>query len=129
MTEFLTARAAASPDALAPDGSEVRLLTALQGGSFAHFTLPAGKISRAVVHSHVEEIWYFLTGGGMLWRSAGDQELLQAIQSGDCVAIPAGTKFQFRADWDTALQFVAITMPPWPGAQEAVAVEGMWPTG
>ena len=106
----------------------MRLLAALKGGSFAHFTLPAGKIAHAVEHRNVEEIWYFLTGGGVLWRSAGDQELLQQVKAGDCVAIPKGTKFQFRADWDTPLQFVAITMPPWPGPEEAVRVEGMWPT-
>jgi mannose-6-phosphate isomerase-like protein (cupin superfamily) len=52
------------PDAVAPDGSEVRLLAALAGGSFAHFTLAPNAVSAAVAHRTVEEIWYFVAGGG-----------------------------------------------------------------
>ena len=54
----------AAPDAYAPDGSEVRLLAALKGGSFAHFTLGAGGVSAPVAHRTVEEIWYVVAGGG-----------------------------------------------------------------
>ena len=52
------------PDAVAPDGTSVRLLGALAGGSFAHFELPAGAVSHAVCHRTVEEIWYFVAGRG-----------------------------------------------------------------
>ena len=126
MVDFPSAHPAISPDATAPDGSEVRLLMALKGGSFAHFTLAPGTISRAVRHGHVEEIWWFVSGKGALWRQEGDQEKIEPVKPGLCVAIPPRTAFQFRADWDAPLVFVAITMPPWPGAQEAEAVEGMW---
>ena len=34
--------------------------------------------------------------------------------------------FQFRADADSVLAFVAITMPPWPGMDEAVPLQGPW---
>lgn len=44
-------------DVLAPDGSEVRILLALAGGSMSHFLLPPGQVSRAVRHRTVEEIW------------------------------------------------------------------------
>lgn len=37
-------------DAVAPDGSEVRVLVGGQNGSMAHFTLPAGEVSVAVGH-------------------------------------------------------------------------------
>ena len=40
----------------APDGGEVRVLLALEGGSFAHFALEPGKTSIAVTHRTVEEI-------------------------------------------------------------------------
>ncbi len=33
-----------APDVMAPDGSEVRILCRLSGGSMAHFTLPAGRV-------------------------------------------------------------------------------------
>jgi mannose-6-phosphate isomerase-like protein (cupin superfamily) len=126
MADFPSAHPAPSPDAVAPDGSEVRLLTALKGGSFAHFTLGPGEISRAVRHKNVEEIWYFVSGEGALWRQEGEQEKIEPVRPGLTVAIPAGMAFQFRAAWDAPLVFVAVTMPPWPGEQEAETVEGMW---
>ena len=126
MVDFPSAHPAPAPDAIAPDGSEVRLLTALKGGSFAHFTLSPGAISRAVRHKHVEEIWFFVSGEGALWRQEGEREKIEPVRPGLTVAIPAGMAFQFRAGWDTPLVFVAVTMPPWPGEQEAEVVEGMW---
>src|SRR5579862_6373844 len=97
MVDFPSAKPADKPDATAPDGSEVRLLTALKGGSFAHFTLGPGAISRAVRHKNVEEIWWFVSGEGALWRQEGDQEKIEPVRPGLCVAIPPGMAFQFRA--------------------------------
>jgi mannose-6-phosphate isomerase-like protein (cupin superfamily) len=114
-------------DVLAPDGSEVRLLLRLAGGSMAHFTLPPGEVSRAVAHRTVEEIWYVTGGAGAMWRSQDGRAEVTALAPGVCVSIPAGTAFQFRAGPDAPLTAVAITMPPWPGADEAVFVEGAWP--
>ena len=49
-------------DATAPDGTAVRLLLSLAGGSMAHFELPAGAVSHAVTHRTVEEIWFVVSG-------------------------------------------------------------------
>ena len=62
MPEFRTLALPAEPVALAPDGTLVRVLLALDRGSLAHFELPAGAVSHAVKHRTVEEIWYFLSG-------------------------------------------------------------------
>ena len=43
-------------DYLAPDDSEIRLLTGFDCGNLCHCTLPAGKISKAVKHKTVNEI-------------------------------------------------------------------------
>jgi hypothetical protein len=43
----------ALPDAVAPDGSDVRVLLRLSRGSMAHFELGAGRVSRAVAHRTV----------------------------------------------------------------------------
>jgi len=126
MRAFETKALGAAPDAVAPDGTAVRLLTALAGGSFAHFELPAGAVSHAVVHRTVEEIWYFVAGRGELWRSAGDCEEVVAVGPGICATIPVGTRFQFRAAPDAPLAFVAVTIPPWPGGHEAEVVAGRW---
>ena len=123
---FATKRLPAMPDAIAPDGSAVRVLLALAGGSLAHFELPAGTTSRAVAHRTVEEIWYFLGGRGEMWRRLGDQEEVVAVGPGVCITIPAGTRFQFRALGDEPLAAVGVTMPPWPGDDEAYEVPGIW---
>jgi mannose-6-phosphate isomerase-like protein (cupin superfamily) len=116
----------AEPDARAPDGSEVRLLASLAGGSFAHFTLSAGATSAAVSHRTVEEIWYFIAGEGEIWRKYRGEASVVEVKAGVALTIPLGTEFQFRANGGTALSFVAVTMPPWPGPDEAFSVVGPW---
>jgi mannose-6-phosphate isomerase-like protein (cupin superfamily) len=124
----LTARTlAAAADVIAPDGCEVRILAASARGSMAHFTLLPGEVARAVVHRTVEELWYFLTGTGRMWRQLGDREEIAAVGPGVSLAIPAGTRFQLRNDGAGPLAAVAVTMPPWPGEDEARLVEGPWP--
>ena len=126
MRVFETKTLGAAPDAVAPDGTAVRLLAALSGGSFAHFELQAGAVSHAIVHRTVEEIWYFVAGRGEMWRRAGDQEEVVAVGPGVCATIPLGTRFQFRASPEAPLAFVAVTLPPWPGEGEAETVDGRW---
>lgn len=123
---FATQALAADPDATAPDGTAVRLLLQLAGGSMAHFELPAGAVSHAVTHRTVEELWYVVAGRGLLWRRASDHESVEPLAPGVAATIPLGAWFQFRAADDGPLAFVAVTMPPWPGVEEAVAVKGPW---
>jgi mannose-6-phosphate isomerase-like protein (cupin superfamily) len=127
MSPFGTKRLPAQPDVLAPDGSQVRLLLQLTGGSLAHFELAPGHTSRAVVHRTVEEIWYFLGGQGEMWRRFGDQEEVTAVEAGVSITLPVGTRFQFRSLGPEPLAALGITMPPWPGAAEACEVPGKWP--
>ncbi|HXE24374.1 MAG TPA: hypothetical protein VN637_05755, partial [Roseiarcus sp.] len=56
----------ANVDAVAPDGTAVRLLLSLAGGSMAHFELPAGAVSHGVRHRTVEEIWFMVGGRGRI---------------------------------------------------------------
>jgi mannose-6-phosphate isomerase-like protein (cupin superfamily) len=114
------------PTVVAPDGSDVRVLLALAGGSMAHFELAAGRVSHAVRHRTVEEIWYVVAGRGEMWRRKGEQEEVVALEPGVCLTLPVGTHFQLRSAPAQALGAVAVTMPPWPGADEAVHVEGPW---
>ncbi len=124
---FATCRLPAAPDVVAPDGSDVRILLALPGGSMAHFTLAPGETSRAVVHRSVEEIWFVVSGRGEIWRHADARDELTTLEPGVCLTIPVGTRFQFRATDGDALAAVAVTMPPWPGGDEAILVDGKWP--
>jgi mannose-6-phosphate isomerase-like protein (cupin superfamily) len=126
MRSFDTKKLPLVEDVIAPDGSEVRLLLTLKGGSMAHFQLPAGRVARAVRHRTVGEIWYFLSGQGDMWRSDGTHEKTTTVSAGVCVTIPLGTTFQLRAAPDGPLAAIAITMPPWPGEDEAEIVAGTW---
>jgi mannose-6-phosphate isomerase-like protein (cupin superfamily) len=113
-------------DVLAPDGSEVRILAGSERGSMAHFTLPPGQVSLAVVHRSVEEIWYVIAGQGRMWRKTGDVETVTDLTPGLSLTIAVGTQFQFRNDGVDALKAVAVTIPHWPGVDEAVLVGGKW---
>jgi mannose-6-phosphate isomerase-like protein (cupin superfamily) len=123
---FNTKSLPATRDAVAPDGSDVRVLVATTRGSFAHFELAAGETSVAVRHRTVEEIWYFLQGRGQMWRELDGHEQMVGVASGVCIAIPTGTAFQLRASGREPLAAIAATMPPWPGPGEAVIVDGPW---
>ncbi len=126
-TGFDTMQLRDAPDAVAPDGSDVRVLLRLGRGSMAHFELGAGRVSRAVAHRAVDEIWYILAGQGQMWRRQADRQETVALRPGTCVSIPAGTHFQFRSAGDGPLAAVGVTMPPWPGDAEAYDVPGTWP--
>jgi len=127
MNSFETIRLQNSVDAIAPDGSEVRVLLQGRAGSMAHFALPPGQTSKAVAHRTVEEIWFFLSGEGELWRKLpGGAEEIVRVEPRVCVTIPLGTHFQFRCLSSEPLTAVAVTMPPWPGDGEAVLVKGRW---
>jgi mannose-6-phosphate isomerase-like protein (cupin superfamily) len=113
-------------DAIALDGSEVRLLCGMTRGALAVFSLGPDAVSQAVAHRTVEEIWYFTAGHGRFWRQLGEAEEITEIGPGVSISIPTGTHFQYRCDGAEPLVAVAVTMPPWPGAGEAYPVDGIW---
>jgi mannose-6-phosphate isomerase-like protein (cupin superfamily) len=128
MTDFPweTKHLPAPRTAVAPDGSEVRVLLQVSGGSMAHFELGPGETSIAVVHKTIEELWYFLSGRGEMWRKKDDQEQVVEVGPDDCLTIPVGTRFQFRSFGFEPLAAVGATIPPWPGEGEALETEGHW---
>ena len=123
---FETRQISSSPHVIAPDGSEVRILCQMKRGSMAHFTLPPGAVSIAVAHHTIEEVWYLTSGRGRMWRRLDSVEEIVEVAPGLSITIPVGAHFQFRCDGDEPLAAVGVSMPPWPGAAEAYAVEGPW---
>jgi mannose-6-phosphate isomerase-like protein (cupin superfamily) len=126
MTALMCKHLPAARDAVAPDGSDVRLLLGLKEGGMAHFQLGPGETSTAVTHRTIEEIWFFLSGQGEMWRRHNGQSEVVNVNAGVCLTIPLGTHFQFRALGAEALAAIGVTMPPWPGEGEAVVVAGPW---
>ena len=109
-------------DYLAPDGSEVRLLVSGTGGGMAHFRLAPGELSEAKAHRTVEELWYFVGGRGEM--CVGDETTL--VHAGVSLRIPPLTRFQFLSLGPEPLEAVGITMPPWPGPDEAQPADAYW---
>jgi mannose-6-phosphate isomerase-like protein (cupin superfamily) len=132
-TQFKTKRLPEAYDYLAPDGSEIRLLPEFSDefsdGGLSHCTLPPGKVSMPCYHKTVQEIWYCLSGEGEVWRKAvagGNGETV-VFQPGVSLTIPVATAFQFRNTGRDPLCFVIVTIPHWPGPQEAIPTDGKWP--
>ena len=119
------AHAAAEADEQAPDGSDIRLLLGRGHGatraSVCEARLPAGQVARPIRHQTVEELWYILEGTGEIWRCppGADDAPALPVGPGDALAIPMGWRFQFRASPTGPLRFLCLTVPPWPGDQEA----------
>ena len=126
MAEFATLAPGCGFSERAPDGSDVRVLLALPGASMIRVELAAGAVARAVAHRTVEELWFVLAGRGEMWRRQGQREEIVALEPGACLSIPPGTHFQFRASPGEPVSAIAVTMPPWPGEQEADFVCGPW---
>ena len=126
MTRFDTTRLPVLVTEVAPDGSDVRLLLALPGGVMAHYELAPGKVSAAVANRTVDEIWFFVSGSGEMWRLQSGQEETVPVEAGVCITIPLGTHFQFRSIGYEPLAAIGVVMPPWPGEGEAMVVEGKW---
>src|SRR5260221_135343 len=103
-----------TPDVIATDGCEVRVLCATSRGGMALFTLAPGMVARAVAHRTIEEIWVVIRGRGRMWRKAGEREDVVELAPGVSVSLPTGTHFQLRCDGDEPLEAVAVTMPPSP---------------
>jgi mannose-6-phosphate isomerase-like protein (cupin superfamily) len=62
-----------------------------------------------------------------MWRKVGDVEETVELSAGVSLTIPRGAHFQFRNLEDRPLEVVLVTMPPWPGDEQAVRVEDHWP--
>ena len=119
-------------DTVSPPGSSVRLLLRGANGGMIQSTVPVGLTTRPIAHRSVYEIWYVLQGVGELWRSDGRQQKITPLVPGTSIDIEPGTAFQFRnLSPDTDLKFICVTMPAWPGDEEAIPVpQGAWaPSG
>ena len=130
MDNFLTKQIATNPDEKAPDGSDIRILTRTRRGNMAHCRIQPGFTSKAATHKTIDELWFFTKGKGKVWRKNADtgfEEIID-VAPGISISIPLGTHFQFRNVGKNNLDFIIVAIPPWPGDDEDVIVEGKWQT-
>jgi mannose-6-phosphate isomerase-like protein (cupin superfamily) len=92
-----------------------------------HSTVPPGMVGRACHFRTLDEYWFVLSGRGEVWRRAQEgAETVTELRPGVSVDIPLGTAFQYRCRGEEPLTFICTALPPWPGDDEAVLVEGPW---
>ncbi|MCB1484542.1 MAG: cupin domain-containing protein [Hyphomicrobiaceae bacterium] len=125
-TKFSPVELSKAVTVTAPDGSRVDILAQNAHGSMARFSLDPHTVSKAVRHRTVQELWYIVAGIGEMWLSDGTGEEIIALAPGLSLSIPTGTSFQFRSLGDVPLEAIGVTMPPWPGMDEAEFVPGKW---
>lgn len=114
------------PDVKSPAGADIRYLMDGELGNMIHSTVPPHQVNRATVHETVSEFWYLLEGRVEIWREDDVESCITALLPGIVIDIPVGTIFQYRNLSDVDLKFICITMPPWPGEEEATYVTGVW---
>ncbi len=64
-----------------------------------------------------------------MWRRQDEREETVPVAPGVALTVPLGTRFQFRNTGPEPLEFIIVTMPPWPGDEEASRVADHWPAG
>jgi mannose-6-phosphate isomerase-like protein (cupin superfamily) len=110
-----------------PLGAHIRFLMDGPHGNMIQSTVPPGMVGRACRFRTIDEYWYVLSGEGEIWRRAPDgRESITQLIPGVCIDIPLGTAFQYRCTGDVPLVFTCTALPPWPGDDEAVIMDGPW---
>ena len=114
------------PDAKSPAGADIRFIMDGTTGNMIHSTVPPGQINRATIHKTVSEFWHILEGKGEIWRKDATEERVTSLAAGVSIDVPVGTAFQYCNTGSEPLTFICITMPPWPGDEEASHLKGAW---
>ncbi len=99
--EFITLDTSHIREILAPANSD------LQRQSLAEASLPPGASTFAHYHPNTEEIYYILSGTGLM----AVEDSLQAVHPLDAVSIPAGKKHQIRNAGTDELVFLCCCVP------------------
>lgn len=125
----LKSRRSETPNAIAPDGAEIRVLLDRPHGatrlSLAEALVKPGERTACVSHKTIEEMWYIVRGTGRFHRldSEGAEEQTAEVVPGDALLIPAGYRFWVENTGLDDLVFLCCGTPPWPGQDEAIVWE------
>ncbi len=115
-----------APDAIAPDGAEIRVLIDRPQGasrlSLAEALVKPGERTACVSHRTIEEIWYIVRGRGIFHRQSpdGSEEQVVEVAPGEALLIPTGYRFWVENIGADDFVFLCCGTPPWPGLDEAV---------
>jgi mannose-6-phosphate isomerase-like protein (cupin superfamily) len=77
----------------------------------------------------MEEQYFVLAGQGEIWRATDEREAVTALRPGRWVQLPAGMRFQYRANFGTSLVFLVVVLPSWRADLFHTIPDGRWPPG
>ncbi len=101
-----------APAFITKDGSEIREIMAPANSAVGRLSLAEaivfpGEKTRKHYHISVEEIYYFLSGKGLMWQAGEEVE----VSAGDAVANPPGTPHFITNIGEKPLVFLCICSP------------------
>lgn len=98
-------------------------------GDLTHATCFAGTTSGTHYLPDLDEGYFVLGGSGELWRATEEREAVTALRPGRWVAMPAGTRFQYRANLGGSLVFLVVVLPSWRQDLFQILDSGRWARG
>jgi mannose-6-phosphate isomerase-like protein (cupin superfamily) len=99
------------------------------GGDLTHAVCLAGGTSGVHHLPGLDEGYFVLAGTGEIWRATDDRDAVTALRPGRWVAMPAGMRFQFRANHGTPVVFLVVVLPSWREDLFHVVSGGVWEPG
>jgi mannose-6-phosphate isomerase-like protein (cupin superfamily) len=120
----------AAPDAISPDGgAEIRHILVSPGGDLTHAVCPVGSTSGVHHLPDLDEAYFVLSGAGEIWRETEERDAVTALCPGRWVAMPAGMRFQYRANLGSTIVFLVVVLPSWRPELFHITDGGRWLPG
>lgn len=120
----------AAPNSVSPDGgAEIRHILTSPGGDLTHAVCLAGSTSGTHHLPELDEGYFVLSGRGEIWRAVNGRDAVTALRPGRWVSMPAGMRFQYRANVGSSLVFLVVVLPSWHEDLFHVVAGGRWSPG
>ena len=117
----------ADPDAVSPGGgAEIRHIVSSPLGDLTHAVCPSGHVAPTHHLPELDEEYYVLAGEGEIWRATDEREAVTALRPGRWVQMPAGVRFQYRANRGSSLVFLVVVLPGWAPELFHTVPDGLW---
>ena len=127
---FVTKVLPGEPDSVSPGGgAEIRHIITSPPGDLTHAVCPAGYVAPTHHLPELDELYYVLAGEGEIWRETDARAGVTALRPGRWVQLPAGMRFQYRANCGSSLVFLVVVLPSWRPDLFHTLPEGLWPAG
>ena len=109
--------------------AEIRDILSSTEGDLTHVVCPARHVAPTHHLPELDEQYYVLAGEGEIWRATEEREAVTALRPGRWVKMPAGMRFQYRANRGSSLVFLLVVLPSWRTELFSTVADGLWRPG